>query len=64
MVVLLLLVTGVDTALDRVASAPEQASFVYYNGRCRPVYAYNGNLAFCKIYNHTLITRIGVAPRA
>jgi hypothetical protein len=64
MVVLLLLITGVNTALDHVAAAPEQASFIYYSAQGRPLYVYDGNLTVCKAFNHPMVSRVGVIPRA
>jgi hypothetical protein len=64
MAALLLLVTGVDRALDRAATAPSQASFTFYNARCRPVYVYNGNLAGCRLLNRPITPRLLLTPRA
>jgi hypothetical protein len=62
--VLLLLITGVNTALDRVAASPAQGSFVYYSGKGRPLYVYNGNPALCKFLNRPLVPHVVTTPRA
>jgi hypothetical protein len=66
---LLLLLSGVDSALDRLAVAPEQGAFTFYNKKGETLFSYRGDLAFCKLYTHSLRARFlpahsGLAPRA
>ena len=47
-VILFLLVSGVDTALDCITRTPTENSFTVYNESGTVVLAYNGDLNNCK----------------
>jgi hypothetical protein len=70
-VALLLVVSGVDTALDRLAASPAQASYTLYGQNGRALLSYDGDLTFCPIFIHParvtprpFQSRFGFAPRA
>lgn len=50
LVALLLLVSGVNTALDHLTSSPAQNSFTWYNEKGEIIMAYNGDLNQCRAY--------------
>jgi hypothetical protein len=54
------LITGVDHALDRIASAPAQNSFCWYNEQGVAVVSYTGDLALCREY----VKPLAVVPHA
>jgi hypothetical protein len=47
---LFLVVSGVDTALDRLSHSPDQNSFVAYGAQGSIMLAYEGDLAGCKAF--------------
>ena len=66
---LLLLISGVDCALDRLSLSPDEGAFALYNQKGQTLYTYRGDLAFCQLYLHPLRARFfpshaGIAPRA
>ena len=50
MIGLLLLVSGVDAALDRLADSPQGNSYTYYNNKGQVEVAYTGDLRLCPTY--------------
>jgi hypothetical protein len=49
---LLLLATGVDATLDRLAHAPDQNSFTWYSAKGDAVVAYEGPAALAQAFGH------------
>jgi hypothetical protein len=51
---LLLLATGVDATLDRLAHSPSQNSFTWYNAKGDAVVAYEGQAALAQGFSHPI----------
>lgn len=50
------LVSGIDSALDRVSSLPQHSCYTIYNEKGDVVIDYVGDLSLCKVYAKPVTT--------
>jgi hypothetical protein len=61
---LFLVASGVNTALDRMAQLPREASFTIYNSGGLPILAYNGDLNQLKVCTRPALPTTGILHRS